>query len=236
MLSSQMIPSRRLSLALVLGALFGLAVTGSAGAAEGRLYPSGPPNGVAYLRFANLSAAPVKISSAGGALDLGTEGAQRVGEFDPVTPGTELTGTAAIGGKTAPVKVTLKPNEFVTVAVTTVADGTPEVSLVREEPTDFNAQKSALALYNLDKGCTGATLTAGDSHLAVVSNVAPGATGRRMVNPVDVALAVACGDNATKVDLGAMAAGERYSVFLFAPGGGTRQAIGLADKMAPFRP
>jgi hypothetical protein len=231
-----MSPFRRLGLVLVLAALCGFAFVGSARAAEGRLYPSGPPNGVAYLRFANLSAATVKITSAGGALELGTEGVQRVGEFDPVTPGTELTGSAAIGGKTAPVKVTLKPNEFVTVAVTTGADGAPVVALVREEPTDFNAQKSALALYNLDKGCPAATLTAGDDHTAVISNVAPDATGRRMVNPVNVALAIACGDNATKVDLGAMAAGDRYSVFLFAPSAGARQALALADKMAPFRP
>ncbi len=231
-----MILSRRLSLVLVLGALFGLAIAGSAGAAEGRLYPSGPPNGVAYLRFANLSAAPVKVTSAGGTLDLAASGAARVGEYLGVTPGTELTGTAAVGGKTAPIKVTLKPNEFVTVAVTAGQDGAPAITLLREEPTDFNAQKSALALYNLDNGCAGATLTAGDDHVAIVANVAPGATGRRMVNPVNVALAVACGDNATKVDLGAMAAGERYSVFLFAPSGGARQAFGLADKMAPFRP
>jgi hypothetical protein len=228
--------SRRLGLLLVLAALLGLALPGAAGAAEGRLYPSGPPNGVAYLRFANLSPEAVKVSSAGGTLDLAASGAARVGEFDPVTPGTELTGTAAAGGKTAPIKVTLKPNEFVTVAITAGQDGAPAIALLREEPTDFNAQKSALALYNLDQKCSGATLTAGDDNTAVIPNVAPGADGRRMVNPVNVALAVACGDNATKVDLGAMAAGERYSVFLFAPSGGAPQTLALADKMAPFRP
>lgn len=228
--------TRRWGLALVLGAVIALAAAAPGRAAEGRLYPSGPPNGVAYLRFANLSPAPAKVTSAGGTLDLAASGAARVGEFDPVTPGTELTGTAAIGGKTAPVKVTLKPNEFVTVAITTGQDGAPSIALLREEPTDFNAQKSALALYNLDPQCAEATLTAGDGHTAVISNVAPGADGRRMVNPVNVALAVACGDKAAKVDLGAMAAGERYSVFLFAPADGAPQTLALADKMAPFRP
>jgi hypothetical protein len=224
----------RWALAFVLGALCGLTLTGSAHAAEGRLYPSGPPNGVAYLRFANLSPAAAKVTSAGGTLDLAASGAARVGEYLGVTPGTELTGTAAIGGKTAPVKVTLKPNEFVTVAITAGADGAPALSLLREEPTDFNAQKAALALYNVDKACATATLTAGDT--PVIANVAPGADGRRLVNAVNVALAVACGANATKVELGAMAAGDRYSVFLFAPGGGARQTLALADKMAPFRP
>lgn len=225
--------SSRLTLAL---ALLCLGFANAAWAAEGRLYPSGPPNGVAYLRFANLTPAAVKVTSAGGTLDLAASGAARVGEFDPVTPGTELTGSAAVGGKTAPVKVTLKPNEFVTVAILAGPDGAPAITLLREEPTEFNAQKSALALYNLDKGCTGATLTAGDNHTAVISNVAPDADGRRMVNPVNVALAVACGDKSTKVDLGALAAGERYSIFLFAPPGGAPQTLALADKTAPFRP
>jgi hypothetical protein len=110
------------------------------------------------------------------------------------------------------------------------------VTLLREEPTDFNAQKSALALYNVDRTCPAATLTAGDDHVAVISNVAPDADGRRMVNPVSVGLAVSCGDKATKADLGAMAAGDRYSVFLFAPSPGSRQALALADKQAPLRP
>ncbi|HEY1798103.1 MAG TPA: alginate O-acetyltransferase AlgF [Stellaceae bacterium] len=226
----------RLALAFVLGALCGLTLTDPARAAEGRLYPSGPPNGVAYLRFANLSSTAAKVTSAGGTLDLEASGAARVGEFLGVTPGTELTGTVAMGGKTTPIKVTLKPNEFVTVAITSGAGGAPSVSLLREEPTDFNAQKAALALYNVDKGCPGATLTAGDDHTPVIANVAPGMDGRRLVNPVSVALGVACGGNSTKVELGAMAAGDRYSVFLFAPGGGARQSLALADKMAPFRP
>ncbi|HEX5319748.1 MAG TPA: alginate O-acetyltransferase AlgF [Stellaceae bacterium] len=227
-----------LRLVLALG-ICGIAAE-SAGAADGRLYPSGPPNGVAYLRFANLSPAAVKVSSAGGALDLPTSDAQRVGEFDPVTPGTELTGTVAIGDRTAPIKLTLKQNEFVTVAVTAAAEGPPTVTLLREEPSDFNAQKSALALYNVDKNCAEAELLAGDRHTVVVSGVKPGATGRRLVNPVNVALSVGCGaegGKATGVELGAMAAGDRYSVFIYAgPGSAGRQALALTDKMAPFRP
>lgn len=211
-----------------------------AGAAEGRLYPSGPPNGVAYLRFANLSAGPVKVTSAGGALDLPAADAQRVGEFDPVTPGTELTGTVAIGDKAAPLKLTLTPNEFVTVAITAGAEGPPTVTLLREEPSDFNAQRSALALYNLDKTCAAGQLQAGDEHTVVISDVKPGATGRRLVNPVNVPLSVVCGDQGgkgTPATLGAMAAGDRYSIFIYATSGpGGRQTLAMTDKLAPFRP
>ena len=56
-------------------------------AAEGRLYPSGPPHGVAYLRFANLSPDTVKIVSPAAELSLPADDGHRVGEFDPVTPG-----------------------------------------------------------------------------------------------------------------------------------------------------
>ena len=229
---------RRLIAALGLCAVAGLAVAIKAEAAEGRLYPSGPPHGVAYLRFANLSPASLKITSLGGALSLPSGDAQRVGEYDPVTPGTELTGTVDIGGKTKPIKLTLTPNEFVTVAITQAEDGGPAIALLREEPTDFNAQKSALALYNLDAGCSEGRLYAVDGLVAVISGVAPGASGRRLVNPVNVALAASCGVQAAgvAVELGAMEAGERYSVFLYAPSGAGRQVLALRDKMAPFRP
>jgi hypothetical protein len=209
-----------------------------AGAAEGRLYPSGPPNGVAYLRFANLSAQAVKIVSPAAQLNLPPADEHRVGEFDPVTPGTELTGSVQLGGKSTPIRLTLVPNEFVTVAITgSDADG-PEVALLRETPSDFNAQKAALALYNLDKGCGEARLLAGEDHVAVIAGVTPGKSGRRLVNPVDVALGLACSEGGTvaPASLGPMAAGERYSIFVFAgPGGGAR-TLGLRDRMAPFRP
>ncbi|MGH7092498.1 MAG: alginate O-acetyltransferase AlgF [Stellaceae bacterium] len=222
---------------LALCAALGVAVTSDARAAEGRLYPSGPPNGVAYLRFANLSAQPVKVISAGGTLTLTTDVGHRVGEYDPVTPGNELSGTVEIGGKTAPIKLKLTQNELLTAVVTTGGDGAPVVTLVGDTPTEFNAQKAALALYNLDKSCGTATLEAGAGHVAVVQHVAPDGIGRRLVNPVNVALTVACGAGAPGVvaKLGQMDAGERYSVFLYAGGAGA-QTLALRDEMALLRP
>ncbi|HVC52009.1 MAG TPA: alginate O-acetyltransferase AlgF [Stellaceae bacterium] len=222
---------------LALCAALGVAATSNVRAAEGRLYPSGPPNGVAYLRFANLSAQPVKVKSAGGTLTLTTDGGHRVGEYDPVTPGSELTGTVDVGGKTAPIKLKLTQNELLTVVVTTGGDGAPLVTLVGDTPTEFNAQKAALALYNLDKGCKEATLEAGDGHAAVISGVAPDGVKRRLVNAVNVALAVACGAGGpgAVAKLGQMDAGERYSIFLYAAGAGL-QALAVHDEMALLRP
>jgi hypothetical protein len=213
-----------------------LFVAGAALAADGRLYPSGPPNGVAYLRFVNLAPGEVTIVSPAAKITIPASDADRVREFDPVTPGVALTGSVQLGVATKPINVTLQPNEFVTVAVTGSGDSLA-VTLVRETPTDFNALKSSLGLFNLDQGCANAQLLAGDQHLAVVSDVAPGAVGRRLVNAVDVALAVSCGDPAqtVPVKLGGLVAGDRYSVFVV--GSGTdRQVVAKRDEQAPFRP
>ena len=208
-----------------------------AAAAEGRLYPSGPPNGVAYLRFVNLAPQEVTISSPAAKIALPADDAHRVGEFDPVTPGVALTGSAQLGEATKPINVTLTPNEFVTIAVT--ADGVDGIALTvfRETPSDFNALKSSLGLFNADEACAQAQLVAGDNHQPVISDVAPSAIGRRQVNPVNVELGVACGDpaQAAPAKLGQLNAGDRYSIFVVAGGSGP-QIVAQRDEQAPFRP
>jgi alginate O-acetyltransferase complex protein AlgF len=209
---------------------------GQASAAEGRLYPSGPPNGVAYLRFVNLAPSEVTITSPAAKIVIPADDAHRVGEFDPVTPGVALTGSAQLGEATKPINVTLTANEFVTVAVTADGDGMA-LTVFRETPSDFNALKSSLALLNADKDCAQAQLVAGDNHQSVIPDIAPGALGRRLVNPVDVALGVACGDPAQAVPakLGQLDAGDRYSVFVVAGQSGP-QVVAQRDEQAPFRP
>jgi len=208
-----------------------------ANAAEGRLYPSGPPNGVAYLRFVNLTPQAVTIASPAAKITLAADDAHRVGEFDPVTPGVALTGSAHFGEATTPINVTLTPNEFVTVAVTGDGTGGIGVVLFRETPSDFNALKSSLALFNADKSCVAAQLVAGDAHQPVISDVAPSKVGRRLVNPVKAELGVACGDPAQAVPakLGQLDAGDRYSIFLVAGGAG-REIVAQRDEQAPLRP
>jgi hypothetical protein len=209
----------------------------AARAADGRLYPSGPPNGVAYLRFVNLARQEVTIVSPAAKIAIPADDAHRVGEFDPVTPGVALTGSAQLGEATRPIDVTLKSNEFVTVAVTDDGANGIAVTLFRETPSDFNALKSSLALFNGDKACAQAQLDAGDNHQPVISDVAPDAVGRRLVNPVNAALSVACGDPAQGVPakLGQLNAGDRYSIFLVAGGSG-REVVAQRDEQAPFRP
>jgi len=221
-------------LALVMA--IGAAQPGQASAAEGRLYPSGPPNGVAYLRFVNLAPGEVTIISPAAKIVIPADDAHRVGEFDPVTPGVALTGSAQLGEATKPINVTLAANEFVTVAVTADGGGVA-LSVFRETPSDFNALKSSLALFNADKDCTNAQLAAGENHQPVIPDIAPGALGRRLVNPVDVVLGVACADPAQAVPakLGQLNAGDRYSIFVVAGQSGPR-VVAQRDEQAPFRP
>jgi hypothetical protein len=209
---------------------------GAADAAEGRLYPSGPPNGVAYLRFVNLTAKEVTIVSPAAKIAIPADDAHRVREFDPVPPGTALTGSAQLGAATKPIDVTLRANEFATVVVSAEGDGIA-LTVFRDTPSDFNAQKSSLALFNADKNCAQAQLVAGDNHMAVIPDVAPGASGRRMVNPVDAQLAVSCGDpaQAAPARLGQLNAGDRYSVFV-AAGTAGREIVAQRDEQAPYRP
>lgn len=205
-------------------------------AAEGRLYPSGPPNGVAYLRFVNLAPGEVTITSPAAKIAIPADDGHRIGEFDPVTPGVALTGSAQFGEATKPINVTLVANEFVTVAVTADGDGVA-LDVFRETPSDFNALKSSLALLNADKKCAQAQLVAGDGRQPVISDVAPAAVGRRLVNPVNAELAVACGDPAQAVPakLGQLNAGDRYSIFVVAGKAGPEIVAGR-DEQAPFRP
>jgi alginate O-acetyltransferase complex protein AlgF len=216
--------------------LLALACVDGALAAEGRLYPSGPPNGVAYLRFVNMAPADVAIVSPAAKIAVPADDAHRIREFDPVTPGVALTGSVQLGEATKPIDLKLAPNEFVTVVVTSASDGLA-LTVFREVPSDFNALKSSLGLFNLDPGCASAQLVAGDNHLAVVSDIAPGAVGRRLVNPVGVELAVSCGDPTQTVPakLGQLNAGDRYSVFVVGSAAG-RQVVAQRDEQAPFRP
>jgi len=210
---------------------------GAASAADGRLYPSGPPNGVAYLRFVNLAAHEVTIVSPAAKIAIPADDAQRVRAFDPVTPGVALTGSAQFGEATKPIDLTLKANEFVTVAVVPEGGDGIALAVFRETPTDFNALKSSLGLFNGDKACAQAQLVAGENHQPVIADIAPDAVGRRLVNPVNAALAVACGDpaHATPAKLGQLNAGDRYSIFVVAGSAGPA-VVAQRDEQAPYRP
>ena len=109
-----------------------------------------------------------------------------------------------------------KPWEYITIAVLPSGATQIKTSLVRETPTDFNAMRSSLALFNLDAKCGGAVMQGGAKSVTILEKVKPFSVQRRLVNPVKLTAAIVCDGQAagTAVDLSQLQAGERYSVFL----------------------
>jgi len=207
------------------------------GAAEPpRLYDSGPARGAGFIRIANVSNGVVSITPAGRArIDLSAEDALRVTRFEAITPG-KIAASIRVGNQTRKLNVAIAANELVTVAIGVAANGSIATTVFRETPKDFNALRSSLALFGVDKTCANARLVA-DKNTVVIAGVAPGSLGRKAVNPVKVALTVFCAKETRGLpaELGQLEAGERYSVLIFAAQGAGRRVLALRDEMAVTR-
>jgi hypothetical protein len=190
--------------------LSGLAV------AEPQLYETGPAEESSYVRFVNATDKDISVLSSTGSakIALSTKNEGRVSRFYPVKAGTKLSATLVRGDKKDPVEVTGKPWEYITIAVLPGSGAQVETKLIRETPTDFNAMKSSVALFNLDAKCPDAVLQGGAKAATILDKVQPFSVARRLVNPVKLSGAVACGAATSNVDLSQLQAGERYSVFL----------------------
>jgi len=216
-----------------------LAGTSAVRSAEPQLYPTGPKNGAAYIRFVNTAGGPLSITSRLARIDLPAGDSRRATEFRAVVPGDDLAASLQVGGRTKMVDLVLARNELVTVVIGGVASGGPEAVIFRETPTDFNALKVSIALYNADKHCPNGQLVARKQNTLVISGIRPGALGRRSINPVNVGISGNCGDTPgtqLPVNLGELEAGERYSVFIFDDANGVRQALGIHDEIGSSGP
>ena len=230
-------PSARALVIAVVCAI--LAGTSAARAAEPQLYPTGPKNGAAYIRFVNTAGEPLSITSRLARIDLPASGSRRATEFRAVVPEDNLAASSQEGGRTKMINLMLARNELVTVAIGGSASGGPEAVVFRETPTDFNALKVSIALFNADSHCANGQLAAGKQNTPIISGVRPGALGRRSINPINVAISGNCGDTSETqlpVNLGELEAGERYSVFIFDDGNGVPQFLGIHDEIGSSGP
>ena len=219
--------SARATIGLLAGCAALLLGSVPAGAADPpRLYDSGPARGAGFIRIANVSNGVVSITPAGRArIDLSAEDALRVTRFEAITPG-KIAASIRVGNQTRKLNV----------AIGVAANGSIATTVFRETPKDFNALRSSLALFGVDKTCANARLVA-DKNTVVIAGVAPGSLGRKAVNPVKVALAVFCAKETRGLpaELGQLEAGERYSVLIFAAQGAGRRVLALRDEMAVTR-
>lgn len=194
--------------------LFGLLPLALAQAAEIPLYPTGPSEDSAFLRFFNAGEAPLELSAANGA-SLRLEGQQRASDFLTVPAGKPIQGSLKQGEAQQTLDVSVAPGEFATVVGLANDDGLRLVTL-REQPDDFNALKASLAFYSLDASCANAGLQAAGRNVDIFKDVAEGSLQRRSINPLKLSVQLRCAGAAVgaPLDLGQLEAGQRYTLFL----------------------
>lgn len=214
----------------VAGGLAALLCLGNALAAEIPLYPTGPSEDSAFLRFFNAGAAELRLSAANGAsLSLAPGQASN---FLTVPAGKPIEGKLALGSQQQALKVSVEPGEFATVVGVPGASDLRLVT-VREQPDDFNALKASLAFYSLDASCAQAGLRSAGGNVDIFKAVADGSAQRRSINPLKLAVQLTCAGapRGEPLDLGQLAAGQRYTVLL-APGADGPRLFQAQDTLA----
>ncbi|KTT22394.1 cell division protein FtsQ [Pseudomonas oryzihabitans] len=211
--------------------LAGLGASVLAQAAEIPLYPTGPSEDSAFLRFVNAGSEPLALQAAGSAARLQLDAAKPVSSYLTVPAAKPIKGELQRGDASAPLELSVAPGEFATLVV---LPGTPLVQrVVREQPDDFNALKASLAFYSLDPKCATPGLQAAGRNAEIFKDVADGTLQRRSLNAVALKVQLTCAGKAEgePLDLGELKAGERYSVLLL-PGASGPRLLATQDSVA----
>jgi hypothetical protein len=200
---------------LAAGSCAALLASLPAQAADFALYPTGPAQDSAFIRFVNATAAPLDVSAAQGQ-PLRLDAKQPASLYFPVQASPSIKGTLTSGEHSLAVDVSVEPGEFATVVALPQADGALKQVTVREQPDDFNGLKASLAFYSVDAGCADATLRPAGRNADLFKAVPTGTLQRRSINPVNLSVQLVCGgaNAGPALALGELKAGERYSVLL----------------------
>lgn len=208
--------------------LSGVAAT----AADIPLYPTGPAQDAAFIRFINGGTDTLQVVAQKGQPPLKLESAKPVSSFFPVTAKQTIKGTLTSDGKKLELAVNAKPGEFATVVVLPDSKGIKQVT-VHDNPDDFNGLKASLAFFNLDASCANAALRPAGRTADLFKDVAQGKLQRRSINPVKLSVQLVCANAnvGPALDLGELKAGERYSVLLLPSASGPR-LVQATDNLA----
>lgn len=200
--------------------------------AEPQLYETGPSEESSYVRFVNATEQDITVISSQGSakVELTARAEGRASRFFSVKSGSKLSATIQSNNRKIPVDVVGSPWEYITIAVMPGSQGRVKTKLVRETPSDFNAMRSSLALFNLDAQCGAAVMRGGAKNVTILDKIQPFTVQRRLVNPVRLSATVVCAGRAggASVDLSQLQPGERYSIFLLTLKN-TRQAFFVRD-------
>ena len=202
--------------------LFALLPVSLLQAAEIPLYPTGPSEDSAFLRFFNAGDTALELSAENGA-SLRLEGDVRASDFLTVPAGKPIKGSLKQGEAQQALDISVAPGEFATVVGIATEQGLNLVT-VREVPDDFNALKASLAFYSLDASCANAGLQAAGRNVDIFKDVANGALQRRSINPLSLSVQLRCAGASVgePLALGELAAGQRYTLFLVPSADGPR--------------
>ncbi|MFZ4529204.1 MAG: hypothetical protein ACOYNW_11945 [Undibacterium curvum] len=183
--------------------------------ADNPLYETGPGQDSSFVRFLNAASDKASVVNGSAKVALGAQTDNRVSRFYPVKAGDKLSATVQVGNHKTAIDVVAKPGEFITIAIVNKGNALDSL-IVRESPTDFNANRASISLLNADPACTAAGLNGGAKGASVFENVATGTTQRRLVNAVKLSVQAQCNkaDTGAAVDMGQLQAGERYSVIV----------------------
>lgn len=180
------------------------------------LYPSGPAEDSAFIRFINATPAALDVSAEQGQAPLRLEPDKPVSPFIAVQASNPVKGSLLGGGEKLALQLKVEPGEFASVFV--LADGANGLKqvVVHDVPDDFNGLKASLGFFNLDGSCREASLRPAGRTADLFKSVAQGSLQRRSINPVNLSVQLVCANaNAgAPLDLGELKAGERYSVLV----------------------
>ena len=202
-------------------------------AADIALYPTGPDQDSAFLRFINAADSPLQLLAEGSRASLKLEGTHAVSDYLPVPANQPIKGTLERNGNSQPLDIQVAAGEFASViALPDSAQGIRQV-VIREQPDDFNSLRASLAFISADPACTQAGLRAAGKNADLFKEVANGSVQRRAINPVSLSVQLVCAQTnvGAPLDLGQLKAGERYSVVLL-PGANGPYLLLATDVLA----
>lgn len=202
-------------------------------AAEIALYPTGPDQDSAFLRFINAADQPLQLLADGSRTSLRLEGPNAVSDYLPVPANQPIKGTLERNGNSQPLDIQVAAGEFASViALPDSAQGIRQL-VIREQPDDFNSLKASLAFISAAPECSQAGLRAAGRNAELFKDVANGSVQRRAINPVNLSVQLICAqhDVGTPLDLGQLKAGERYSIVLL-PGAHGPRLLYTTDVLA----
>jgi alginate O-acetyltransferase complex protein AlgF len=184
-------------------------------AADIPLYPTGPAEDAAFIRFVNGSTEPMQVIAQEGQPPLNLDAKQPASLFFPVTASSTIKGTLVSGQQRLALEVKAEPGEFATVVVLPDGKALRQVT-VHDIPDDFNGLKASLGFFNLDSRCVDASLRPAGRTSDLFKGVTEGSLQRRSINPVKLSVQLVCANAnvGPALDLGELKAGERYSVIV----------------------